>query len=405
MVYIYKFLGVCNGPKEAGQLAGRIANVKMPGSLIMGVGALSELPKSVAALGGQKVLLVADPGIVKAGVVSQVLAVLEANQYSASVYDGVEPDPRMEIVEDCAAKALQADAQVLIGVGGGSSLDIAKVAAIVAKHPGPVSRLFGIGNTPGRGLPTIMLPTTAGTGSEVTPIAVLSDEGEKLKKGIVSDDLYADVAIVDPALMLGVPPLVTAYTGMDTLTHAIETYTSRVSLPFVDTLAVEAIRLVGRHLRRAVANGSDLEARTGMALASTYGGMCLGPVNTAAVHALAYPLGGTYHIPHGLANALLLPHVMEFNFPSDMCKFANVAEALGERIEGLSQREAALTSVRAVKELSADIMLPQQMRSCGIPQDAIPEMADAAMKVTRLLNNNPRVVRVEDVRSIYEKAY
>ncbi|MEI7634252.1 MAG: iron-containing alcohol dehydrogenase [bacterium] len=383
----------------------RVGRIKMPGTLLMGIGAVSELAKSVESLGGRRVLVVADPGIVQAGVVDKVNAVLEAKQIAVSVYDGVESDPRLEIVSDCAERARQAGADVLIGVGGGSSLDIAKVAAIVVRHGGPVQRFFGIGNTPGRGLPTIVLPTTAGTGSEVTPIAVLSDEAEKLKKGIVSDDLYPDISIVDPGLMVSAPPSVTAYTGMDTLTHAIEAYTSRYSLPFVDTLALEAIRLVGRHLRRAVSNGSDLEARSGMALASTYGGMCLGPVNTAAVHALAYPLGGTYHVAHGQANALLLPYVMEFNFPSDMCKFAEVAKALGEKIEGLSLRDAALASVKAVRELSIDINLPQKMREFSIPEDAIPEMAEAAMKVTRLLNNDPRTVRTDDVRRIYEQAH
>ncbi|MDR2788908.1 MAG: iron-containing alcohol dehydrogenase, partial [Candidatus Accumulibacter sp.] len=225
------------------------------------------------------------------------------------------------------------------------------------------------------------------------------------KKGIVSEYLYPAAAIVDPELMVSAPPAVTAYTGMDALTHAIEAYTNRFAVAFVDALALEAIRQTGRHLRRAVACGIDLDARSGMARAATLGGMCLGSVNTAAVHALAYPLGGTFNVPHGLANTVLLPAVMEFNLPANLDKYAAIAEALGEETRGLSRREAALLAIKAVKELSADVGIPQGMRYLGIPQDAIPKMAEGAMEVTRLMNNNPRTITVKDVRQIYENAY
>jgi alcohol dehydrogenase class IV len=210
---------------------------------------------------------------------------------------------------------------------------------------------------------------------------------------------------VDPLLALGLPAAVTAFTGMDALTHAIEAYTNRYSHPFVDTFALEAVRLIGSNLRRAVARGDDAEARTGMALASTYGGMCLGPVNTAAVHALAYPLGGTFNVPHGIANALLLPYVMDFNLIGNLEKYARIAVALGERIDGLSLRTAAELSVAAVRRLASDIRIASRLRDLDIPESAIDGMADGAIKVTRLLGNNPRGVALEDIRGIYRAAY
>ncbi|MDR1936599.1 MAG: iron-containing alcohol dehydrogenase [Candidatus Accumulibacter sp.] len=383
----------------------RVIDFRIPQSLVMGVGASRRLPDILQKSGVKKVLVVTDQGIVKAGLAPVVSGLVEAAGIGVVVFDGVEPDPRIEIVAECAAAFQGAGAGAIVGLGGGSSIDIAKVAAVVAAHGGQAGDYIGIDRIPGPGFPHFALPTTAGTGSEVTPIAVLSDTSAHLKKGIVSDYLYPSAAIVDPELMVSVPPSVTAYTGMDTLTHAIEAYTNRFALPFIDALALEAIRQTGRHLRRAVTCGIDLEARAGMAHAATLGGMCLGSVNTAAVHAMAYPLGGTYNVPHGLANTVLLPAVMEFNMPANIDKFAAIAAALGEETRGLSKREAALLAIRAVKDLSLDIGIPQGMRFLGIPQDAIPRMAEGAIEVTRLMNNNPRTITVKDVRQIYENAY
>jgi alcohol dehydrogenase len=376
---------------------------KMPGEVIMAPGSRKLLPEILQRLSKGKVLIVTDRGLLDCGVCQQVVDVLDEAELQYDVFDGVEPDPRIEIVQACA-KAAEGFA-VVLGLGGGSSMDIAKLAAIVAKHGGDIRDSIGVDQTPGRGMPTIMMPTTAGTGSEVTPIAVLSDKQANLKKGIVSDDLYADVALVDPELMVGLPPFVTAFTGMDTLTHAVEAYTNRHSIPFVDGFALEAIRLIGRSLRRCVCVGEDINAREDMALASLYGGMCLGSVNTAAVHALAYPLGGMFDVAHGVANSLLLPHVMEFNLVSDLDKFTDIAKMLGEEVDGLSLRDSAEMAVEAVKQLSEDVGIVTRMRDLDIPKDAIDEMADGAMKVTRLLGNNPRVVKKQDAREIYQNAY
>jgi alcohol dehydrogenase class IV len=377
----------------------------MSGRIVMGFGAVAELPDLVSRLGGRRVLIVTDPGVVKAGICERVTGLLTGAGIKYAVYDRVEPDPRLELVQDCCRAAQEDRCDRLIGLGGGSALDIAKVAAMLLANGGDLSAYFGVNNVPKRGLPTVMIPTTAGTGSEVTPIAVLSDKGEHLKKGIVSDHLYPDVALVDPELTFSLPAHVTAYTGMDTLTHAIEAYTNRHAQPFVDTFALEAVRLVGRYLRRAVADGADREARYHLSLASLYGGLCLGSVNTAAVHALAYPLGGTFDVPHGIANALLLPYVMRFNLSSCPSRFAAIARALGEDAMDSNDPASAGLGVSAVMRLSKDIRIATRLRDVNIPEGAIRGMAAAAMKVTRLLNNNPRDVTAADAEQIYREAY
>jgi len=248
------------------------------------------------------------------------------------------------------------------------------------------------------------MPTTSGTGSEVSPIAVISDRKQHLKLGIVSPHLYCDTAIIDPLLTVSCPPNTTAASGMDALTHAVEIYTNKFAVPMIDALALEAIRLAGKHLSACVHDGKNLDARAGMSLASLYAGLGLGPVNTAGVHALAYPLGGTFDIPHGLANSILLPYVMEFNRFANEEKYAGIADALGvcgvEKVE-----EKAAAAVEKIVELSKDVGIPQRLREINIPQDAIPQMAESAMKVTRLLKNNPREITFEDAKNIYEKAY
>ena len=378
---------------------------QMSGRLIMGVGALAELPAALQRLDISKPLLVTDLGLVKAGLCDRVRKIVENAGLTCAVFDRVTPDPPLEIVEDCQRAAVDASCDAFVGVGGGSSMDIAKVTAVLMTNGGAAADYVGIDQIPKRGAPTLMLPTTAGTGSEVTPIAVLSDTQAHLKKGVVSDHLYPDVALIDPELAVSMPPQVTAATGMDALTHAIEAYTNKHAHPFIDAFALEAIRLVGRNLRRAVGHGDDLAARTAMARASLLGGMCLGSVNTAAVHALAYPLGGTYNVPHGVANSLLLPYVMRFNLPSDLNKFAIIAQALGESTSGLKLEDAAALAVDAVERLSGDTGIVSRLRDLEIPESSIEAMAEAAMQVTRLLKNNPRQVTLKDAVAIYREAY
>jgi alcohol dehydrogenase class IV len=266
-----------------------------------------------------------------------------------------------------------------------------------------VEEVLGIGNVRGRSVKLITAATTSGTGSEVTPIAILTDPEQKLKKGVVSPFLIPDVAIVDPELTRSVPPDVTAATGMDAMTHCIEAFTNVFAHPIIDNIALEGIRLIGAHIFRAVEKGDDLEARTALSLGSLYGGMCLGPVNTAAVHALAYPLGGEFRVSHGVANSLLLPYVMQFNAPACADKYAQVAAALGEKVRG--SENGARQAVRRVKEISDACGIPACLQDLNIPQDAIPGMARGAILVTRLMDNNPRTVTEADARDIYTAAY
>lgn len=370
----------------------RIFSFHMP-QLAMGLGARRELPALVSAY-GRRVCVVSDPGIVGQPLVVEMLDTLRAAGLEIGIFCEVPPDPPLSAVRQCAATARQMQADVLLGIGGGSALDVTKVAAVLAARDCPLESLFGIDQVPGRGTATVLVPTTAGTGSEVTPIAVLSDEEADLKRGIVSDHLLADYAVIDPELCLTLPPGPTAYTGMDTLTHAIEAYTNRFAVPLVDALALEAARLVSLHLRRAVTTGTDAEARYGMSLASLLGGLCLRSVNTAAVHALAYPLGGRFHVPHGVANSLLLPHVMQFNAPVAGPRYQRIAEAMD-----------ATDAVAAVVELSQAVGTNRRMREFGVEEHHLAEMAAAAMQVQRLLKNNPREMTESDALKIYQEAW
>jgi alcohol dehydrogenase len=383
----------------------RILQFQMSHKLVMGNGAISGLPAIIEQLKCKKALIVTDKGIVKAGLDRRIKEILKKNDIIFESFEEVEPDPKIEIVLQCLENAMSENCDVIIGFGGGSSLDIAKVTAVLMTNKGDLKSYFGIGNIPQAGIPTIMIPTTSGTGSEVTPIAILSDKNEQLKKGIVSEFLYPTYALIDPELTLSLPPHITAYTGIDALTHAIEAYTNRFAQPFIDTLALEAIRLIGANLRTAVYDRKNLSARYNMALGSLYGGLCLGSVNTAAVHALAYPLGGMFDVPHGVANSLLLPYVMEVNLDSDFGKFANIALAMGEDISGLNIEAAAHKSLDAVRKISSDTGIISHIRELGIPGSAIEPMAEGAMKVTRLLNNNPKTLSIDDVRQIYKNAY
>jgi alcohol dehydrogenase class IV len=300
-----------------------------------------------------------------------------------------------------AARAAQADA--VLGIGGGSAMDVAKVVAALYDGEQEIGDTFGIENLASRALFLACLPTTSGTGSEVSPNSILLDEAENLKKGIVSPHLVPDAAYVDPLLTVSVPPEVTAATGLDALIHCIESYANRFAHPIVDLYALQGIRLINHNLVRTVEDGQDLEARTNMALGSLYGGLCLAPVNTAAVHALAYPLGSEFHVAHGISNAVLLPHVFRFNMSAAPERHAQIALALGVKDEG-SPLETAQRGLARIEALFEQCGVPSSLAELGVPREAIPGMAQAAMKVTRLLNNNLRELTEADARAIYQAA-
>jgi len=373
--------------------------------ILFGLGAVEKIGAEAQLLKAKKVLIITDPGVIQAGLLEGVEKSLQAAGLPFVLFDGVEPDPRIEVVEKSVEKAKKEGIDLIIGLGGGSSLDIAKVTSILLTNSGKIDVFFGIDLVPNPGVPVILVPTTAGTGSEVTPIAILSDTKEKLKKGIVSPTLFPEVAIVDPKLTIGLPPSVTAFTGMDALTHAIEAYASINATDLTDLFALRAMDLCSKNLRMAYAHGENLAVRSNMMEGSLLAGIAFANAGVGAVHAFAYPLGGEFHLAHGLTNTLMLPYIMRYNILGCPHKFAQMAKAFGEKVEGLSELDGAETAVKFVERLSDDIRVPRRLRDVGVPENAIPQLAEAAMKVTRLLANNPRKVTLEDAVTIYNSAY
>ncbi|HEU5318115.1 MAG TPA: iron-containing alcohol dehydrogenase [Chloroflexota bacterium] len=377
---------------------------RVPPTQLFGTGAVEKIGDEAKRLGISRALVVTDPGVAKAGIAERVRELLDAAGVATAVYDGVEPEPSVASVER-AVEAAGTEHDAIVGVGGGSALDTAKGLSLRSANPGPLQRYFGVELVEKSGLPTILVPTTAGTGSEITPNAIFDDTERKLKAGIVSHRLFAQVAIVDPDLTVGVPPHITAASGIDALTHAMESYVAVRATPHTDLYALESIRLIAANLRTAVARGGDRAARYGQALGSFYAGISITNAGTGLCHAMAYPLGSAYHVPHGMANALLLPAVLEYNALGDVPKMARVAEAMGERVDGLSDREAARVGVDAVRQLCADVGLPKGLREVGVPEDALEGFVEGALSAQRLITNNPRVPDAQAVLRIYRESY
>jgi alcohol dehydrogenase class IV len=369
--------------------------------IVMGPGALNQLADEARALKAKKVLIVTDQGLIEAGLVKKAEDILEKADIKYAVFGEVEADPRYEIVADCVEMIRRENADLLIGFGGGSPIDIAKVSAVMATNKGSISEYFGVDLIPNAGLSTLIIPTTAGTGSEVTPIAILSDHTEKLKKGIVSPHLFPSAALLDPELTLGLPAHVTAATGMDALIHAVEAFTSKNATTISDMLARQAMQLIAKNLRTAYADGSNLEARSTMLEGSLLAGMAFCTAGVTAVHAFAYPIGAEFHIPHGVANSIMLAPVMEFNKLGNLERFAEIGGYLGENTAGLSTRETANAAVEAMRTLAADLRIPGHLSEFGVEDKDIPGLAAGVMKVTRLLANNPREMTQKDAETIY----
>lgn len=382
----------------------RITLFRTPPRIVMGPGAIGQIPKEVSELKAEKVLFVTDKGIIGAGLIQPAQEALEKSEIKYAVFDGVEPDPRYEIATDCLDMIRREKADLVIGFGGGSPIDIAKAGAIMATNEGTIADFFGVDMIPKPGLPTLIVPTTAGTGSEATPIAILSDEGEKLKKGIVSPYLMPSVAVIDPELTLGLPPDITASTGTDALIHAIEAYTSVNATDMTDILAFRAMELLYENIRTAYANGNNLEARSCMMEGSLLAGIAFANAGVTAVHAFAYPIGAEFHIPHGVANTMMLSHVMRFNLLGNVPKFAEIADAFSLPTEGLDDLGAVETAIDAIERLAEDLRVPRHLADFGITEKDIPGLAEGVMKVTRLLANNPRTMTLEDAKEIYKAA-
>ncbi len=367
----------------------------------LGSGVAEECAADLAALGRSRVLIVTGAPI--RALCEGLEGALAAAGTASLVWETGDGEPTIAEMEDGIATARKFGADAVVGFGGGTAMDLAKLIAALVDGKQTLAEVVGTDLLAGRSLALACIPTTAGTGSEATPIAIVEDTEALLKKGVVSPHLVPDFAYLDPELTRTMPRSVTAATGVDALTHCIEAYANRFSHPVVDSWALEGIRLVARYLERACNDGNDMEARAGMLRASHLGGQCLGPVNTAAVHALAYPLGGEFHIAHGVANSLLLPHVLRFNLEAAPQRYAEIAEALG-MARGGDPASDALRGIEEIERLSAAIGIERHLSAFGISSNTIPHMAAAAMTVQRLLMRNMREVTEDDAKAIYEAA-
>lgn len=387
---------------EREEIMERIFSFTGARKIIFGCGSFARLPELVRELGG-KPLIVIDQAVSARGMKDQVSSVLKASGLRFSIFDGVNGEPELEIGDEAARFARKNKNDVVVGIGGGSAMDTAKAVSVLAAGNATAAECLGLNRVPKAGLPKIMVPTTAGTGSEVTFTAVFLRKDLMKKEGMNSPFLFPEVALLDPELTLGLPPEVTATTGLDALCHAIESYTSVQANPMSELFSLEAIRLIADNLRVCVHSGSDMEARKSMLLGSLYAGLGLVNAGVGAAHSLSYPLGGKYGISHGLANTLMLPPIMEFNLPSALEKFAVVAEMMGEITEGLSIRDAAGLAVDAVELLIDDCGIKTCLSALGVSEEDLPTLARIAMTVQRPLENNPRKVSIQEAIDIYKE--
>ena len=373
--------------------------------IVSGAGSVLQLSEQCQRMGVSRPLLVTDPGLVAIGLVLPAVEALAAAGLAVTLFDQVKEDPPEATVYAAAEMGRANAVDSVLAIGGGSSMDVAKVAAVLLGSDQPLPELYGVNQVSGSRLPLILVPTTAGTGSEVTPVAVITT-GETTKAGVSSPVLLPDVAVLDAALTQGLPPAVTAMTGVDAMVHAIEAYTSRHQKnPISDNLGRQALSLLSANIRTAVHQGSDLAAREGMLLGACLAGQAFANAPVAAVHALAYPLGGHYHIPHGLSNSLVLPAVMEFNAPAATGLYAELAElVVPGGIEG-SDEAKCQGLIAALRALIDELALPATLSQAGVPESDLEMLAEDAMLQQRLLVNNPRDVDYNDALGIYRAAY
>ncbi|MED4027991.1 iron-containing alcohol dehydrogenase [Priestia megaterium] len=371
-----------------------------------GWGSLQQLLPEVKKYYPSHILIVTDPVLKDIGLVDKVSSPLIKNGYEVDVYADTAPEPPLALGEKLVSYAKSRKFDLVIGVGGGSALDLAKLTAVLAVHDGAVEEYLNLTGTKQiteKGLPKILIPTTSGTGSEVTNISVLSLESSK--DVVTHDHLLADAAIVDPELTLSVPSKVTAATGIDALTHAVEAYVSVNANPVTDALALKAIRMISSSLRTAVEDGEDKEARTQMSYGSYLAGLAFFNAGVAGVHALAYPLGGQFHISHGESNAVLLPYVMGYIRSSCVEKMRDIFEALGGNATSLSEEEASYQCVKQLQSLVKDVGIPQTLRGFDIPESALQKLTGDGVLQKRILARSPLPLHEKDIRAIYQSAY
>ncbi|WP_420093128.1 iron-containing alcohol dehydrogenase [Noviherbaspirillum denitrificans] len=348
----------------------------------------------------RRVLVVTDPGFLATGLVDAPVAALENAGFAVSIYSDVRADPPEAVVIQAAEFARGCAAELVIGLGGGSSMDVAKLIAVLAGSRQELKTMYGIGNVTGDRLPLIQVPTTAGTGSEMTHISIITT-GETTKMGVVAPQLFADIAVLDADLTLGLPPKATAATGIDAMVHAIEAYTNKnTKNPISDVLAYKSLSLLYTHIDAVCENGKDRSARQAMLLGSMLAGMAVASSPCAGVHALAYPVGGIFHVVHGISNALVLPEVLRFNVPAAAHQYAELAAIVAPAARG-SDEAKAMSMIEELERLAARLHVETRLSQVGIKESDLDRMAEDAMLQTRLLKNNPREITQADARAIY----
>lgn len=373
--------------------------------IVFGNGSFAGLAEHLTELKVSRPLVVLDGNLAGTGFGKKVSDLMEKAKIGFVLYDKAVPEPPIELADEGAKLAIRKRCDGVVGIGGGSAMDLAKAIAVLAANKGKAEDYLGLNKVPGPGLPKIMVPTTAGTGSEVTFTAVFIRKKLKKKEGMNSPYLYPELALLDPELTLTLPPHATAATGIDALCHAIESYTSINASPMSELMSLEAIGLISDNLRTAVHDGTNIEAREAMLLGSLYAGLGLANAGVTAVHSLSYPLGGKYGISHGLANTVMLPRVMAFNLPGAQEKFVDIAEIMGEIVDDLPLREAAYLAVEAVEALIEDCGIFTTLEELEIPEADFPELAKVAMTVARPLANNPCKMTPEEMVEIYQECY
>lgn len=372
----------------------------------IGENSLAQLGSVLQGLGLKKILLVTDPGIEKAGLLTKAIKSMLVNNIEYCLYNQVQADPSDEIIKHAQSRYLAEKCDGVVGFGGGSSMDVAKVLAVLAMQEQELGDIYGVDNISSKRVPLVQIPTTAGTGSEATMVSVVTT-GATTKSGIVSRSLLADAIILDPNLTVGLPANITAYTGIDAMVHAVESYTSaRLKNPVSDMLAKEALRLLSGAIHTAVNDGTNISARNDMLLGAMFAGQAFANAPVAAVHALAYPLGGFYHIPHGLSNSLVLPQVLKFNGPAADSLYSELLPCISDiQTEKESDANAADLMASYFLKLAEDLNIPSSLREMNIPENDMEMLAEAGMQQQRLLINNPREVKYDDALAIYQAAY
>ncbi|WP_203364070.1 iron-containing alcohol dehydrogenase [Bacillus sp. REN10] len=384
-------------------MTNKASEFHMPAVNLLGRGAVNETGSRLAGLGAKKALLVTDAGLHGLGISENIAKIIREAGVEVAIFPKAEPNPTDKNVAE-GLDAYQAEnCDSVVTLGGGSSHDAGKAIALVAANGGKIHDYEGVDVSEKPMVPLIAINTTAGTGSEVTKFTIITDSERKVKMAIVDKHVTPTLSINDPELMAGMPPALTAATGLDALTHAIEAYVSTAATPITDALAIQAIKLVPKYLPRAVANGADMEAREQMVYAQSLAGMAFNNASLGYVHAIAHQFGGFYNFPHGVCNAILLPHVCKFNLIARTERFADIAEFLGENVKGLSKREAAKKGIKAIERLANDLNIPKGFEELGAKEEDIPTLAENAMKDACALTN-PRKAKLEEIVQIIKNA-